>query len=150
MMRALVDVHQTVAESDAPTMTLVTDKASPLRIIGAEGRLVQVFRNLLGNAVSFSPDGGAITVTVSEINNMVKVIIEDQGPGFPESKREAIFDRFYTERPEGEKFGTHSGLGLSISKQIVEAHNGTIVAENCGNDSKTGSGGRFTVTLPIE
>ena len=150
MMKALVDVHQTVAESDAPKVTLVTDENSALKIIGAEGRLVQVFRNLLGNAESFSPDGGTITVTVSEIDDTVKVIIEDQGPGFPESKREAIFDRFYTERPEGEKFGTHSGLGLSISKQIVEAHNGSIVAENYGDDSETGSGARFTVTLPIE
>ena len=147
---AAVDVYQTVAKSDAPKVTLVTDENSALKIIGAEGRLVQVFRNLLGNAVSFSPDGGTITVTVSEIDDTVKVIIEDQGPGFPESKREAIFDRFYTERPEGEKFGTHSGLGLSISKQIVEAHNGSIVAENYGDDSETGSGARFTVTLPIE
>ncbi|MDB3952924.1 sensor histidine kinase [Alphaproteobacteria bacterium] len=150
MVKALVDVHHAVTENYAPTMALVADEDSALTIIGVEGRLVQVFRNLLGNAVSFSPEHGVITVTVSETGNAVKVVVEDQGPGFPYSKREAIFDRFYTERPEGEKFGTHSGLGLSISKQIIEAHNGTITAENCGDDSETGSGARFTVTLPIE
>jgi two-component system, OmpR family, sensor histidine kinase ChvG len=150
MVKALVDIHQAVAEDDAPTIKLTVDEDAAITITGAEGRLVQVFRNLLGNAVSFSPVRGAITVTVSEGDGMVQVVVEDQGPGFPENKRDAIFDRFYTERPEGEKFGTHSGLGLSISKQIVEAHNGTIIAENCGNDSETGSGARFTVTLPIE
>jgi two-component system, OmpR family, sensor histidine kinase ChvG len=150
MVKALVDVHHAVTENYAPTMALVADEDSALTVIGAEGRLVQVFRNLLGNAVSFSPEHGVITVTVSGTGSAVKVVFEDQGPGFPDSKREAIFDRFYTERPEGEKFGTHSGLGLSISKQIIEAHNGTIIAENCGDDSETGSGARFTVTLPIE
>ena len=150
MVKALVDVHHAVTENYAPTMALVADEDSALTVIGVEGRLVQVFRNLLGNAVSFSPEHGVITVTVSGTLSSVKVVVEDQGPGFPDSKREAIFDRFYTERPEGEKFGTHSGLGLSISKQIIEAHNGTIIAENCGDDSETGSGARFTVTLPIE
>ena len=150
MVKALVDVHHTVTENYAPTMALVADEDSALTVIGVEGRLVQVFRNLLGNAVSFSPEHGVITVTVSGTGSSVKVVVEDQGPGFPDGKREAIFERFYTERPEGEKFGTHSGLGLSISKQIIEAHNGTIIAENCGDDSETGSGARFTVTLPIE
>jgi two-component system sensor histidine kinase ChvG len=78
------------------------------------------------------------------------VAIEDQGPGIPENKRETIFERFYTERPEGEKFGIHSGLGLSISRQIVEAHSGTLRAENLtGEDGKVG-GARFTVRLPCE
>ena len=58
------------------------------------------------------------------------IIVEDSGPGIPENRRAEIFDRFYTERPKAEKFGTHSGLGLSISKQIVEAHRGKIWAEN--------------------
>jgi two-component system sensor histidine kinase ChvG len=78
--------------------------------------------------------------------------VEDQGPGIPEDKRKAIFDRFYTERPKGEKFGTHSGLGLSISRQIVEAHRGRIWAENI-YDAPTANrgavrGARFTVELP--
>ena len=76
--------------------------------------------------------------------------ISDGGPGIPEGKLEAIFDRFYTERPAGEKFGTHSGLGLSISKQIVEAHDGTIEAENRKDESGRVCGARFTVRLPVD
>src|SRR6185436_14412121 len=95
-----------------------------------EGRLGQVFRNLIGNAMSFSPPSGLITVHIGREGNRVRVAVEDQGPGIPMGKERAIFERFYSERPEGEKFGTHSGLGLSISKQIVEAHSGTLSAEN--------------------
>ena len=79
------------------------------------------------------PDGRAVLVTV-----------EDEGPGIPEDKLTAIFDRFYSERPAGEKFGTHSGLGLSISKQIVEAHRGRIWAE-----SEPGSGSTFIFEIPL-
>jgi len=82
----------------------------------------------------------------------VLVTVEDQGPGIPEDKLTAIFDRFYTERPAGEKFGTHSGLGLSISKQIVEAHRGRIWAENRidPRDKGTVRGARFAIRLPRE
>ena len=77
------------------------------------------------------------------------VTVEDEGPGIPEDKLTAIFDRFYTERPAGEKFGTHSGLGLSISKQIVEAHRGRIWAENRLRRARAGVGGaRFLIRLP--
>jgi two-component system sensor histidine kinase ChvG len=150
MLMALVDVHAVTSEKEGPAITLDLSERDGLEIVGSESRLVQVFRNLLGNAVSFSPAGGTITVTVSETDRVITIAVEDEGPGIPESKLEAIFDRFYTERPEGEKFGTHSGLGLSISKQIVEAHHGAITAENRGQDSKTGSGARFMVTLPVE
>ncbi|MDH3702993.1 MAG: ATP-binding protein, partial [Alphaproteobacteria bacterium] len=80
-----------------------------------------------------------------------EVVVEDSGPGIPEAKVSAIFDRFYTERPKGEKFGKHSGLGLSISKQIIEAHGGTITAENRHpeGDPKTIAGARFVVRLPV-
>ena len=71
-------------------------------------------------------------------------MIEDEGPGIPEAKKEAIFDRFYTERPDGEAFGNNSGLGLSISRQIAEAHNGTLIAEN-----KKQNGARFILSLPV-
>ena len=76
------------------------------------------------------------------------VTVEDEGPGIPEEKLTAIFDRFYTERPLGEQFGTHSGLGLSISKQIVEAHRGMIWAENRKDASGATIGARFSVRLP--
>jgi two-component system sensor histidine kinase ChvG len=107
-----------------------------------------VFRNLIANAISFSPPGGTIRIAAERDGDFVRVSVEDEGPGIPEGKLEAIFDRFYTERPAGEKFGTHSGLGLSISKQIVEAHHGTIRAENRQDTQGRIVGARFVVLLP--
>ena len=80
---------------------------------------------------------------------MVRVTIDDEGPGIPAGKLGAIFNRFYTERPKGEAFGTHSGLGLAIAKQIVEAHRGTIRAENRRDADESFLGARFTVDLPL-
>ena len=113
-----------------------------------ESRLGQVFRNLITNAISFSPPGGTIRVAAERHGDFVRVAVEDEGPGIPEGKLGAIFDRFYTERPVGEKFGTHSGLGLSISKQIVEAHHGIIRAENRSDAQGRILGARFVVELP--
>jgi two-component system, OmpR family, sensor histidine kinase ChvG len=81
---------------------------------------------------------------------MVEVTFDDEGPGIPEDKREAIFERFYSERPKGEKFGTHSGLGMSISRQIVNAHGGTISAENRRDAAGHIIGARFIVRLPVD
>ena len=77
------------------------------------------------------------------------VSVEDDGPGIPDGKLQAVFDRFYSERPRGEKFGTHSGLGLSISRQIVEAHGVTIRAENRRSAACEVLGARFVVRLPL-
>ncbi len=112
---------------------------------GVADRLTQVFRNVIGNAQSFSPPGTDIRVSVARDRGWIVVRIEDEGPGIPEDKLEAIFDRFYSERPANEKFGTHSGLGLSISRQIVEAHGGTIAASNRLDKQ----GARFTIKLPV-
>jgi two-component system sensor histidine kinase ChvG len=109
-----------------------------------------VFRNLIANALSFSPPGAAIHISARRDGDAVLVAIDDEGPGIPENKREAIFERFYSERPAGEKFGTHSGLGLSISKQIIEAHRGTIHAENRRAVDGSVSGARFVVRLPVK
>ncbi len=154
LLTTLSDMHSTTSGSGKPTLTVEAETGTDLQVPAIEGRLVQVFRNLIANAVSFSPLEGRITCRVtresSEDGDLVTVAIEDQGPGIPENKRETIFERFYTERPEGEKFGIHSGLGLSISRQIVEAHSGTLRAENLtGEDGKVG-GARFTVRLPCE
>ncbi|MGC6517823.1 MAG: ATP-binding protein [Candidatus Puniceispirillaceae bacterium] len=108
------------------------------------GRIAQILDNILQNAISFSPEGGKITVRLDSDKKQAQLIIEDEGPGIPEAKLEAIFDRFYTERPQGEAFGNHSGLGLSISRQIAQAHNGTLHAEN-----RVGGGARFSLTLPV-
>ncbi len=114
-----------------------------LIVPGIEDRLVQVLRNLIGNAQSFSPNGGTITLTAAPQGGSVRLTVEDEGPGIPPGKLDAVFERFYSERPDGEAFGTHSGLGLSISRQIVAAHGGTLTAEN-----RAGGGARFVVTLP--
>jgi two-component system sensor histidine kinase ChvG len=114
-------------------------------ISGVADRLTQVFRNVIGNAQSFSPPGADIRVGVTRDRGWIVVRIDDEGPGIPDDKLEAIFDRFYSERPANEKFGTHSGLGLSISRQIVEAHGGSIAASNRLDKQ----GARFTIRLPV-
>lgn len=151
LLAILVEVEQAAADSraaEAPRLILDLPPAGPVAVRGIEDRLAQVFRNLIANAVSFSPPGGEIRIAVRVERKNALVIIEDQGPGLPEGKFEAIFNRFYTERPAGEKFGTHSGLGLSISRHIVEAHRGRIWAENMVADGRV-SGARFTVRLNI-
>jgi two-component system sensor histidine kinase ChvG len=154
MLEALVDVYQSTAEEGQPRLALALPGAlgtpeGDLAVPGIEGRLVQVFRNLMANAISFSPPGGAIQVAAARRGDEVVVTVEDEGPGIPEGKLEAIFERFYTERPAGEKFGTHSGLGLSISKQIIEAHRGSIRAENRRDVDGSVIGARFVVRLPV-
>jgi len=132
----------------SPARVIVQPITGALRVMGVKGRMVQVFQNLLDNALSFSPSDKPVTVSAVRVGNSVRVVIEDNGPGIPENKLDAIFDRFYSERPKAEKFGTHSGLGLSISKQIVEAHRGRIWAENRKDAEGAIIGARFIVQLP--
>jgi two-component system sensor histidine kinase ChvG len=149
LLTALAEVQNATDNPAAPRVVVVpADPADSYVVAGLEGRLGQVFRNLIGNAVSFSPPAGQITIRIARDGARVAAAVEDQGPGIPEGKETAIFERFYTERPEGEKFGTHSGLGLSISKQIVDAHQGTIYAENILDASGAVRGARFAVRLP--
>jgi two-component system sensor histidine kinase ChvG len=151
MLTALAEMHEaTQVDPGAARLKLEVVGAGHLKVPGIDSRLVQVFRNLLANAVSFSPPGGMIVMRVFREGRFVTVTVEDEGPGIPEGKEQAIFERFYSERPEGEKFGTHSGLGLSISKQIVEAHRGTIRAENRLEDEGQVLGARFIVRLPVD
>jgi len=119
-----------------------------LEVDGIEDRLVQVFRNLISNANTFSPDGGSIRISLGHAGRWLIVTIDDDGPGIPDGKEAAIFDRFYSARPEGEKFGTHSGLGLSISKQIIDVHEGEIEAMNRRDAQGNVIGARFIVRLP--
>ncbi|CAO3355807.1 stimulus-sensing domain-containing protein [Azospirillum palustre] len=132
-----------------PRVVLDLPAAERLVVPGLEGRLTQLFQNLIDNALSFSPPGGTVRLTARRSGRSVKVVVSDQGPGIPDGKEEAIFDRFYTERPAGEKFGTHSGLGLSIVKQIVSAHNGSVFAKNRHVSDGTIEGADFVVTLPL-
>ncbi len=147
ILAMLVEIHTVTGVGEAEAVRLVADlpEGADLTVAGVESRLVQVFQNLIANAVSFSPPGGVVTLAARRAGPMVDITVADQGPGIPEGKLEAIFERFYTERPPAEKFGTHSGLGLSISRQIVDAHHGTITAAN----HEQGRGALFTVRLPV-
>ena len=124
----------------------------PVSIHGLEARLAQVFVNLITNAISFCEEGDAVRIWARKRENRVLVVVEDTGPGIPDQALTKIFNRFYSERPAGQ-FGDHSGLGLAISKQIVEAHGGVIWAENIRpTDADVTSeplGARFVVGLPV-
>jgi len=133
-------------QGDAHIDIEIPDQA--LVVQAVEGRLVQVLRNLIGNAQSFSPSDGRIRLLARETGNTVELAVEDEGPGIPDGNLEHVFDRFYSERPAGEKFGRHSGLGLSISRQIVEALRGRISAENRRDVTGRVLGARFVVRLP--
>ncbi|MEQ8665088.1 MAG: stimulus-sensing domain-containing protein [Rhodospirillales bacterium] len=154
MLALLVEMHNDTRGPDEPVFSLNASTSGALGIVGMEDRLMQVFRNLIGNAVSFSPPGGHVDIDIhrepaSPVGDAVCVQISDEGPGIPAGREEAIFERFYSERPEGEKFGTHSGLGLSISRQIVQAHGGSLTARNRMDDSGKVIGARFTAYLPV-
>ncbi len=130
--------------SDMPKGSILVD--------GLEPRLAQVFVNLITNAISFCEDGDAIRVWARKRKNRVLVVVEDTGPGIPEQALSKVFKRFYSQRPD-EHFGNNSGLGLAISKQIVEAHGGVIWAENIrpteADVTSDPLGARFVVGLPV-
>jgi two-component system sensor histidine kinase ChvG len=117
-------------------------------VLGHDSRLGQVFNNLIDNALSFSPPGGCVRIRARRDARQIQVTVDDDGPGIRAENVENIFERFYTDRPEGDEFGQNSGLGLAISRQIVEAHRGTIVAENRTRADGSVEGARFTVCLP--
>jgi two-component system sensor histidine kinase ChvG len=132
---------------ESPQIRLITNGTPPIFVRGNESRLAQVFENLISNALSFSPPRGLVTITLSLDKAYVRVTVDDQGPGIPENKLGAIFERFYSERPKHEAYGRHSGLGLSIAYQIVTAHGGRIWAENRQNNGDAVTGARFIVEL---
>jgi two-component system sensor histidine kinase ChvG len=118
------------------------------KVMGREGPLSQVFRNLIDNARSFSAKDGKVLVSLARSGGQVIAAVEDEGTGIPPDNLETIFERFYTARPKGAAFGGHSGLGLSIARQIVEAHGGKIWAENRTDAEGKVMGARFVVSLP--
>ena len=125
---------------------------NPISVQGLEARLAQVFVNLISNAISFCDRGDAIRIWVRRRENRVLVVVEDTGPGIPDQALNKIFKRFYSQRPV-EHFGNNSGLGLAISRQIVEAHGGVIWAENIrpteADPTSEPLGARFVVGLPV-
>jgi two-component system sensor histidine kinase ChvG len=152
LLSTLADIHRSAAETrrgGAQPVEIVLDAPEGIIVPGLESRLGQVFQNLISNAVSFSPPGGRVWVTAARQGREAVVTVEDEGPGIPPGKLEAIFDRFYSERPSGEAFGTHSGLGLSIAKQVVDALGGRIYADNREGAGGRVAGARFIVLLPL-
>ena len=140
-------------EADKKGIEFIADFPNqPIVITGLEARLAQVFVNLITNAISFCEEGDAIRLWARRRDNRVLVVVEDTGPGIPDQALEKVFQRFYSERPEGD-FGNNSGLGLAISKQIVEAHDGVIWAENIrpthADSTSEPLGARFVVGLPV-
>lgn len=166
----LANVSRTFSEilsGDTRTVALQVKPHQPdsdFQVVGHDGRLAQVVTNLVDNAISFSPEHGAVVVSVKRVGAFVEMSVTDAGPGIPEDRLQEIFARFYSDRPEtDQKRGKNSGLGLSISREIVLAHNGQIWAENVYPDDGAGDvaavptgassqrvpkGARFIVRLP--
>ncbi len=135
---------------DGDNIRLIIEGEDRPVAIGNRDRLGQVFTNLIGNALSFSPENGVVTIIIrpDEDAHKIRVLVEDEGTGIPDAKLKAVFERFYTERPAHESYGQHSGLGLSIAKQIITAHGGQIWAENNREvDGGPIKGARFVVEL---
>jgi two-component system sensor histidine kinase ChvG len=153
LLKMLGNLGQYLGEdAKAKGIDFITDLPSkPIKVHGLEARLAQVFVNLITNAISFCEDGDAIRVWARKRENRVLIVVEDTGPGIPDQALSKIFKRFYSQRPE-EHFGNNSGLGLAISKQIVEAHGGVIWAENIrpteADITSEPLGARFVVGLP--
>ncbi|MGB3338722.1 MAG: sensor histidine kinase [Devosia sp.] len=146
LAEAMVSIQKDMALGRGVTVEMIKRAGSgkgAAIVNGHESRLAQVFANLIDNAVSFSPEGGVVRVALSTDPEQITVRVTDEGRGITGDVGK-IFQRFYTDRPDTESFGDHSGLGLSISKQIVEAHKGSIRAGN--RDDR--SGAVFTIVLP--
>lgn len=141
LLETVADLHRQRLPEDGPRLLLDLPPAT-VTVEGIGGRLGQVVENLVSNAVSFSPPGGVVRLSLRADANEAVIAVEDEGPGIPESELEHIFGRFYSRRAGTEPFGQHSGLGLSIARQIVDAHGGSISAGN-----RRESGARFTVRL---
>jgi two-component system sensor histidine kinase ChvG len=150
LLKIIAEIYHVTELSRGLTVTLIDGLPPGTRVMGNDERLGQVFRNLIDNAISFSPQEGVVTVTARMQGRVARINVDDSGPGIPSENLESIFERFYTERPAAH-FGNDSGLGLSIARQITQNSGGRIWAENklSENNSKSISGARFVVELPV-
>jgi two-component system sensor histidine kinase ChvG len=150
MLFGLVSFYDDMrSEGTAPVHLTVKTETKPgaYGLMGHDSRLGQVFSNLIDNALSFSPEDSEVEVSLERKGDKLIVTVDDCGPGIRAEPIDRIFERFFTDRPERD-FGTHSGLGLSIARQIVEAHHGTITAQNRVDEHGKILGARFILTLP--
>ena len=141
--KSVVDEFNSIYESKRSIgIKLKIDDAKEFNILGIENRVEQIIANLLENSISFSEDNQEIIVEITKKqNDKVSLAVIDEGIGFSEKNTDKIFNRFYSNRPE--KFGEHSGLGLNIVKNLVELHNGEIIASNNKN-----KGAKVEIILP--
>jgi two-component system sensor histidine kinase ChvG len=159
LIHTVVDIARETTPADGPKLAVevrpVPDPATYF-ILGHDGRLGQVFNNLIDNARSFCRKDGVVRVTLRPVGDWIEVVVDDDGPGIRPDQFERIFERFYTDRGDDGDFGQNSGLGLSITKQIIEAHRGRIWAENRTKPGLSPEsdpvvlGARFVVQLPVE
>jgi two-component system sensor histidine kinase ChvG len=145
----IIHLYQATAKPGDVTVRFYPPQGmEPVTVSGREGPLGQVFRNLIDNARSFSPPGAEVAVSLQRAMGRVIATVADSGPGIPPENLETVFERFYTSRPKGAAFGGNSGLGLSIARQIVEAHGGTLQAKNRMTDDGKVAGALFLLILP--
>lgn len=144
LLETIVEIYKMMELPRGVTLDLSIHLPPDAAVMGRDERLGQVIRNLVDNAVSFSPQDGVVTITARTDPGIIVVLVEDQGPGIPPDNLETIFKRFYTERPQEHDFGKNSGLGLSIARQITEGVGGRLWASN-----RSQGGARFTVELPL-
>jgi two-component system sensor histidine kinase ChvG len=154
LARLLGDIAALYRDSERPgepavEIVTVPGASETTYVMGREGPLGQVVRNLIDNARSFSPAGGRVRVGLKRQGPDTVIVVDDEGPGIPAENLETVFERFYTARPKGAAFGGHSGLGLSIARQIVDAHGGHIWAQNRLGEDGNVIGARFMVSLPL-
>ncbi len=152
LLTEIVGVYESGLKPGEAHVTFDAPTGDHVQIMGRDGPLGQVFRNLIDNARSFSPPGGVVRLSLGrddiDPDRPVRVRIDDDGPGIPPDNLETVFERFYTARPRGTAFGANSGLGLSIVRQIVEAHGGHVRAANRLDEAGGVAGARFEVALP--
>ena len=145
MISTIIAGRRARATSEKPMIAFARPRTGTAMVIGEPARLARVVENLLDNALSFSPPNGVVRLSATAAGETIIIRVEDDGPGVPEAQRELIFRRFHTERPVGEAFGRHSGLGLAIARTIVEAHDGQILVHE---RSDAEQGACFEVQLP--
>jgi len=145
LLETIVEIYNLTELEHGVKLELSSDLPGDAKVLGRDERLGQIFRNLIDNALSFSPDNGLVRIRATERDGMARITVEDEGPGIAPENLENVFNRFYTERPATHGFGKNTGLGLSIARQIVEGSSGRIWAETPLDHD----GARFVVELPL-
>jgi two-component system, OmpR family, sensor histidine kinase ChvG len=145
LIEGLISLRSARGKSPDVTVSFSKNGKQRLRVSGEASQLSRVIENLIDNAVSFSPPGGTVRIGAGADTDSVIITVDDDGPGISDNAREAIFERFHSNRPEGEAFGKHSGLGLAIARAIINGHNGAIMVAPSEAGRK---GARFVIRLP--